>query len=137
MTSITSGYPLAPGRGSHYATRNASSQPLDSMAVGPFTALQRALEARESQEEKVERASATAAMTQSLQANSAFLAQQLSQDPGMAESQIGGADDGESAAVTAFLELMDKNPEAQAFDAFLGSRGMTQDRKSKRLNSSH
>src|SRR3546814_13102054 len=85
MTSITSGYPLAPGRGSHYATRNASSQPLDSMAVGPFTALQRALEARESQEEKVERASATAAMTQSLQANSAFLAQQLSQDPGMAE----------------------------------------------------
>src|SRR3546814_18404900 len=64
MTSITSGYPLAPGRGSHYATRNASSQPLDSMAVGPFTALQRALEARESQEEKVERASATAAMTQ-------------------------------------------------------------------------
>src|SRR3546814_19038314 len=88
------------------------SQPLDSMAVGPFTALQRALEARESQEEKVERASATAAMTQSLQANSAFLAQQLSQDPGMAESQIGGADDGESAAVTA-------------------------DRKSTRLNSSH
>src|SRR3546814_13647648 len=79
MTSITSGYPLAPGRGSHYATRNASSQPLDSMAVGPFTALQRALEARESQEEKVERASATAAMTQSLQAHSAFLAQQLSQ----------------------------------------------------------
>src|SRR3546814_9891449 len=66
-------------------------------------------------------------MTQSLQANSAFLAQQLSQDPGMAESQIGGADDGESAAVTAFLEFMDKTPEEHAFDAFLGSRGMTQE----------
>src|SRR3546814_9331371 len=111
------------------------------MAVGPCTALQRALEALGSQEAKVERASATAAMTKSLQANSAFLAQQLSQDPGMAESQIGGADDGESAAVTAFLEFMDKTPEEHAFDAFLGPRGTTQeefaalDRKSKRLNS--
>src|SRR3546814_15620173 len=106
MTSITSGYPLAPGRGSHYATRNASSQPLDSMAVGPFTALQRALEARESQEEKVERASATAALTQSLQANSAFLAQQLRQDPGMAESQIGRPDYGHTAAVTVFPQFL-------------------------------
>src|SRR3546814_8243996 len=66
MTSITSGYPLAPGRGSHYATRNASSQPLDSMAVGPFTALQRALEARESQEEKVERSEEHTSELQSL-----------------------------------------------------------------------
>src|SRR3546814_15924490 len=99
------------------------------MAVGPFTALQRALEARESQEETVERASATAAMTQSLQANSAFLAQQLSQDPGLAESPIGGADDGESAAVTAFLEVMDKTPEEHASDAFLRSRGRPEERR--------
>lgn len=128
MTSITSGYPLAPGYASLYVTRNATSQPLDSMAVGPFTALQRALEACEGQEEKVQRPSATAAMTQSLQANSAFLAQQLSQDPGMAESQaVEDTHDGQSAAVTAFLEFMDKTPEEHAFEAFLGSKGMTQE----------
>src|SRR3546814_9154308 len=56
-----------------------------------------------------------------------FLAQQRSEGPGMEESQSGGADDGESAAVTAFLEFMDKTPEEHAFDAFLGSRGMTQE----------
>src|SRR3546814_17701612 len=123
MTSITSGYPLAPGRGSHYATRNASSQPLDSMAVGPFTALQRALEARESQEEKVERASATAPMTQSLQATSAFHAQQLSQDDGRAASQKGGADDGESAAGPAFHRFMVESTAGHQFEPVLGPRG--------------
>src|SRR3546814_848595 len=66
-------------------------------------------------------------MTRALQANSAFRADQLSQVPGMGWSKSGGADDVWSAAVTAFLEFMDKTPEEHACDAFLGSRGMTQE----------
>jgi len=69
--------------------------------------------------------SATGAMLQSLQSNSAFLAQQLSQQEIRAEEA--GSDSGDSGAVAAFLEYMAKSPEERYFEAFLRSRGMTQE----------
>jgi hypothetical protein len=67
--------------------------------------------------------SATGAMLQSLQSNSAFIAQQLSQQEYRAEEN--GGDSGDSGAVAAFLEYMAKSPEERYFESFLRSRGMT------------
>jgi hypothetical protein len=69
--------------------------------------------------------SATGAMLQTLQSNSAFVAQQISQQEHRAEEA--GDDSSESGAVTAFLEYMAKTPEERFFDSFLKSRGMTQE----------
>lgn len=95
------------------------------MGAGSRTAFTDQEEARADEAARNAQPSATGAMLQTLQSNSAFMAQQISQqEVRVEESDSGG---GESAAVAAFLEFMAKTPEERYLESFLKARGMTQE----------
>lgn len=96
-----------------------------SLGTGSRTAFADQEKARTDDAARDAQPSATGAMLQTLQSNSAFMAQQISQQEHRAEEA--GGDSSESGAVTAFLEYMAKSPEERFFESFLKARGMTQE----------
>jgi hypothetical protein len=61
------------------------------------------------------------------QARCEFLTQQLAQEGSTDRSPASGSSESDSPAVTAFLDYMAKSPEERYMDAFLKSKGMTQE----------
>lgn len=141
MTSVSSGYYQSQSYGSLY--RAGNSPALESAAIqtagggsqAAFVALQGVLDDRAGQESVAAPPSASESLMQTLQAHSAFAAQQLAQQQNQGSAaagpqqgiEAGDEEDSESPAVKAFMEYMAKSTGEKFFERFLAGKGMTQE----------